>query len=266
MIPWSQLTHLCVEWLEEPLWYILIRHCTNLQHGIFSLDRPGTRHPPEILTSNHPISIPYLVDLTIYIRSQGCQPDFSRLVFPVLRRLQLLFGRKLWPGIDIPHLWDGAFFSGTPTVSGSLTSLAVVGSIFFTEIQIQSLLGSLPSITTLRVSVVTNYSNFFLALTNVRLLPKLETLHCDIRAFGDADTNIPQLIASFVRSRWLISPPISTIARLRHLTLKFPPGWEYVDRVHQALEQFRNGGLCLVVDEVADQFQDLQEMMTFEPQ
>ena len=152
------------------------------------------------------------------------------------------------------------------TVSGSLTNFALIGSRIFTEIQIQSLLGSLPSITKLRVSVVTNYSNFFLALTNVRLLPKLETLHCDIRAFGDADTNIPQLIASFVRSRWLISPPISTIAQLRHLTLKFPPSWEYTDQVHQALEQFRNEGLALVVDEVADQSQDFKEMMTFEPQ
>lgn len=263
LIPWSQLTHLRVEReLGERLWHIIIRHCTNLQHGIFSLDMHGIRQPPGIPTSDHHISLPYLVDLTIHIDSQGCQPNFHRLVFPVLRRLQLLFG---W--IGLPHLWDNNFFSGTRTVSGSLTSLALVGSVIVTEVQIQLLLESSPSITELRVSVVTNYSNFFLALTDVRLLPKLETLRCDIRALEYAETNIPQLIASFVRSRWLISPPISTIARLRHLTLKFPSGWEYMDRVRQALEPFRNEGLSLVVDTVvADKSQDVKEMMTFEPQ
>ena len=113
---------------------------------------------------------------------------------------------------------------------------------------------------------IPQYSNFFLALSDVRLVPKLETLHCDIRAFWDAETILPQLIASFVRSRWLISPPISTMARLRHLTLKFPPGWEYMDQVRQFLAPFRNEGLSVLADSVADQSQDLKDMMRFESQ
>ena len=66
-ILWSQLTHLRGErQLGEQVWYILICHCANLQHGIFSLDMPGTIHPPTIPISSHDIILPFLVDLTIH--------------------------------------------------------------------------------------------------------------------------------------------------------------------------------------------------------
>jgi len=71
LIPWSQLTHLRVErQLGEQLWYILICHCTNLQHGIFLLDMHSIKYPPGTPPSNHQISLPYLVDLTVHTTAQ----------------------------------------------------------------------------------------------------------------------------------------------------------------------------------------------------
>ena len=205
-IPWSQWTHLHGEHqLGEQVWYILICHCANLQHRIFSLNMPGTIHPPSIPTSSHDIILPFLVDLTIHTFEQGQQPNFCQLVFPTLQRLQLLFYHKSWDGPA--YLWDSPHLRGTHLVS--LTSLVLVGSTFFGEGQAQFLLGSLPSLTKLCVLVVKNYSTFFITLSNVQLVPKLKSLPCDIQAFWNAETTLPQLIASFVRSRWLISPPIA---------------------------------------------------------
>jgi hypothetical protein len=218
-LPWSQLTHLRVEkCLGERMWYILICCCTNLQHGIFWFDC-GSEHDPTILPSSHDITLPHLFDLTVYVTNSGETPNFRKLVFPALRRLQLLFGRRD-TGI---YTWRGGNFPGTNITS--LTSLALVGLIFFTDgAQILPLLEPLPSITELHLSLGINYTSLFRALTNPQLLPKLEIIHFDIQNLRDAETSVLQPLVSFVQSRWwddLNLPTSSPVTQLQCLTLKF---------------------------------------------
>lgn len=256
--PWSQLTHLRVEReLAENKWYILICHCNNLRHGIFSIDRGG---PNDIPASHHDIILPDLSDLTIHTAVGGVKPDFRRLVFPALRRLQLLFNRT-----DNTHVWDSAQFPGGNT--GSLTRLALAGAIHLTGVQLKNLLGSLPSITELRISARTDYNGFFHSLTNTLLLQKLEALHFDVQGIRDDEDDILQPIVSFLQSRMsaeLNSSPICASGQLRQLPLKFPVTWDYFDHLDQVLAPFWDQGLLIVLGTVGGQFTDCSEMMRFE--
>ncbi|EDR02831.1 uncharacterized protein LACBIDRAFT_332002 [Laccaria bicolor S238N-H82] len=218
LLPWSQLTHLRVETeFDVDTWYYLISHCTNLQHGIFSMNNRLASIP----TVDYEINLPHLIDLTLHITSGAARvPNVHRLNFPTLRRLQWLFDER-----SLNYVEEGYI---PATCNGSLENLAIAGNMAFTESQLISLLNSSFSITKLHFSVAINYTNFFEALTSSsfthQLLPKLKILHCDIRSIEDVDAFLESLI-SFLRSRCydgLNSQTNWTTARLRRLTLTFP--------------------------------------------
>ena len=249
-IPWSQLTHLEIEdQLSENMWFNVICHCKNLQHGIFKIDL-DVKVPLMIPTSDHEIILPHLVHLTIRTRAFGGKPIFRQLAFPALKQLELLYDWK--PTSIQGYLWDNGRFPRTNT--SSLTSFVLAGDILIIEPEMQSLLKSLPSVTELDLSVVTNYYDFFTTLTNTRLLPTLEALRCDIRRTVGHKTVIKQRLVSFVKSRhWdQLNSSNIRIARLRRLTLKFPAHWNFVDDVGQFLAPFRGRGLLLVLDTTRD--------------
>lgn len=138
-LPWSQLTHLRVETVfDVNMWYSLICHCTNLQHGILSM---GDRNNGlvSIPTSDHEIILPHLIDLTLHITGNTSAtkvPNVHRLIFPILRRLQWLF--------DICLNHTEGYIPATD--NGSLENLAISGNILFTQPQLISLLNSSSSI------------------------------------------------------------------------------------------------------------------------
>ena len=255
-LPWSQLTHLHVEGgFTESMWYSLIGYCTNLRHGVFSVD--CSANDPMIVTSNHNSIFPHLVDLTVHAVTSKT-PKFRQLVFPALQRLQLLSD---WTLPEV-YQWNSAYFPRGYT--SSLTKLVLIGPTFFTESQVQSFLQTLPSLTEFHLSITLNYLTFLDALINTQFLPKLETFHCDIQKIGRSDSRILQQLISFVQSR--VSDPHTTClaVQLRHLSLKFPVGWDYVDHLHQILAPFRDQGLLLVLGTIKDDHPDFKKMMRYD--
>jgi hypothetical protein len=197
LIPWSQLTHLRIEAeFGESMWYTLICLCTNLQHGIFSInDAEG----PVVPISDHDILLSHLVDLTLHLTRGAKTPCFRQLIFPALRRLQWLFDHSLQLNYD--HNGDSYL---PPIECDSLKTLVIVGVIGFTPLQLISLLNSASSITELHLSVATDYSNFFNVLASSpsahQLLLKLDVLHCDIVINKNIDTFL-EALASFMQFR-----------------------------------------------------------------
>lgn len=268
LIPWSQLTHLRIEAkIGETIWYTLICLCTNLQHGIFSLNDAGG---PVIPVSDHEIVLSHLVDLTLHVPKGANTPRFRRLVFRKLRRLQWLFDEPLGRLTD-DHIGD----SYLPSIErDSLKTLVIAGVRALSPPQLISLFSSASSITDLHLSVVTDYSyllNILASSSSHKLLPNLDVLHCDIIIILNVDTFLENL-ASFVRSRWWDvpdSPATRTIVRLRRLTLNFEVTeemWDLRDRVSRVLQPFTERGLSFALDVCPDLRHrlNLRKMMTYE--
>jgi len=268
LIPWSQLTHLRIEVeFGESMWYTLVCLCTNLQHGIFSIN--DAEDHVRIPISNHDILLSHLVDLTLHLTRGATIPRFRRLVFPALRRLQWLFDRSF----ELSYDHNDSYLPSAER--DSLKTLVIAGVIGIMPPQLISLLSSASSITELHLSVMTDYCNLFSVLatssSSHQLLPKLDVLHCDIVIIINVDTFL-EALASFVRSRWwdeLDSPASRTIARLRRLTLNFEVTEQMRDlrdRVSRILEPFTDRGLPFVLDTCPNlrHHLNLRKMMTYE--
>jgi hypothetical protein len=121
-----------------------------------------SRYPAHSI--NRPITAPHLQSLILH----GCELDL--LTLPSLRRLDL----ELYPGPQYPPIQYPVLLS---FISRSACTLEHLGIKFHWATPFVAFLETIPSLTSLRVNVVTNMSSFGAAMAaNPALLPRLATL------------------------------------------------------------------------------------------
>ncbi|KAF8632372.1 hypothetical protein AX15_001906 [Amanita polypyramis BW_CC] len=223
MIPWAQLTHLCMDNISVETWDDLLHSCPKLQECLvtfssfshntstFTLQSPST--------ISHPTVIPHLRKLGINIGRSGGLFSFEHLDMPALDTLQI--SAKPWTRNERarkfqwrdPLVPSFQWFKNLSTLTVSLQDMSTL---------IEDFIGILPhaiSLKNLSVFYIENGSGVEMILQSLTYdpalceeesggqvaLPKLEFLKLEMANTYDlrpATPSLPGSIRDFVKRRW----------------------------------------------------------------
>ncbi|PFH48167.1 hypothetical protein AMATHDRAFT_49737 [Amanita thiersii Skay4041] len=217
MVPWQQLTHVCMDNITLETWDDLLRSCPQLQECLVTFGNFADVTSSPLMLAQAPTTIRRLTKLGINLGRSGGLFSFDQLEMPALQSLQI--SAKPWMRNERARKFDWQD-SLVPSFKwlGNLESLTV--SLQDMSTRIDDLIKVLPymkglkNLTILYIENGSDVDTILRSLTHDSIpstcpedwvLPNLECLKLEMASTYDlrpATETLPCSIYNFVRHRW----------------------------------------------------------------
>ncbi|KAM6495262.1 hypothetical protein JOM56_009885 [Amanita muscaria] len=274
MIPWAQLTHVCMDNISVETWNDLVLSCPWLEECLVTFGKFADTFSPIMLAKStvpHPTTLPYLRNFGINLGHSGGMYSFENLDMPVLEMLQI--SAKPWSRNERARKfqWRDSLIPSYQWFK-HLSSLTV--SLQDMSTQVGDLTGILPyaaSLKNLSVYYIENGSDVEAILQCLTFtpsecesmeqatLPMLQCLKLEMANTYDLRpaTLMPFTLSKFVNCRWWpqeCSFMDHPIVRLRECNIgmmffRKRGAKEFFDEVERIISPFKLQGLRIQVYE-----------------